>query len=497
MTGRGSFLNAVKWSYVTNWGEKVFATLFIFLLAGILGPHDFGVASIALIYIGFLQLFVDQGFTIALIQKRELEGEHLDSVFWLDQALSAVLVAVSFLLSGWWATRNNSPELRPVISVLSVSIPIVSLSLIQAVLIKKEMNFKVFAICANVSTVIGGAVGISMAFAGFGVWSLVGHRIARDVVVSVILWRSSSWRPRLRFSWPHLRDLMSLSISNFMTQLALFAEGETTSILLGVFFGPVAVGLYRLADRLMFSVVSMTTASIQSVSLPEFSRFQNNPEELRKSVLTCIRLSSGITLPALAGLAAVSAPLMAFIGPDWIPAAPLLKLLCGLGAALMYAFFTGPLLQALSRSRQNAVLEWGRVLLGTAILVAAAFMIRNESSSLQLIGIGLARFISGALIVAPVFVCILMRLSQISVRQFADAIAPGALAAAGVLVSVMLLGSAPGLAGIKPVFVLASGITLGAVVGTTILLSLEKQLRAPIMDFLGRGVRRNIAERIV
>ena len=98
------------------------------------------------------------------------------------------------------------------------------------------------------------------------------------------------------------------------------------------------VGLYRLADRIMNSVVAACTSSIQAVSLPEFSRLQDKPTELRRSALTCIRLSSTVTLPALAGVAAASDTLMATLGPKWIPAADVLNVLCVLGMVIIPHF---------------------------------------------------------------------------------------------------------------------------------------------------------------
>src|SRR5215813_5995541 len=160
MKERKSFLNAVKWSYTANWGERGFSAIFTFLLAGVLGPHDYGAAQIALIYIAFLQLFLDQGLVAALIQKLDLEPEHLDTVFWLDQMMSLVLVGLSFLLSGWWAAQNHAPELQKVISVLSLDIPIASLATVQSALIRREMNFKGIAYSSNASTVISGVVGV-------------------------------------------------------------------------------------------------------------------------------------------------------------------------------------------------------------------------------------------------------------------------------------------------------------------------------------------------
>src|SRR5579864_1349256 len=282
-TQQRSFLHAVKWAYVANWGERSFSALFTFILAAVLGPRDFGIVSIALIYIGFLQMFLDQGLVAALIQKKKLDPEHSDAVFWMDMALSFVLVGLSISLSRWWGRANHAPELAPIISVLSLCIPIEAFAIVQKSLLSKDMDFKAMSIRSNVSVLISGVVGIAMAFTGFGVWALVTQQILRDFTALVLLWKLSPWRPRFRFSWKHLKDLMHFSISNFIGQFAIFADGQTGSILLGIFFGPVAVGLYRIAERLVGSVVTMATASIQSVSLPEFSRHQDNPAELRKS----------------------------------------------------------------------------------------------------------------------------------------------------------------------------------------------------------------------
>jgi O-antigen/teichoic acid export membrane protein len=341
-----SFSNAVKWSYAATWGEKAFGAFFTFFLAALLGPRDFGVVSIAVVYVLFLQMLLDQGLATALIQKKNLEPEHLDAVFWTDLILSLVFVLSSIFLSRWWAAVNHAPQAAALISVLSLCIPIEGLAIVQKSLLARDMDFKSLSIRSNVSVLMGGAVGVGMAYAGCGVWSLVGQQITRDFTALILLWRLSQWRPQLEFSWRHLKDLMSFSVSNFIAQLGVFADTYASAIVLGLFFGPVAVGLYRLADRVMSTVLSAATSSIQAVSLPEFSRFQDQPVELRKSVLTCIRLSSTVTLPALAGMAAVSAPLMATVGPQWIPAARVLQVLCVLGMFFVFAFFTGPLLQA-------------------------------------------------------------------------------------------------------------------------------------------------------
>ena len=118
MKERPSFLNSIKWAYTGNWGERAFSALFMFILAAMLGPRDFGVISIALTQVLFLQMFLDQGLAAALIQRKDLKQEHLDAVFWMDLALSLVLLLLIIVFCRWWARLNVDPEASPVIAAI-------------------------------------------------------------------------------------------------------------------------------------------------------------------------------------------------------------------------------------------------------------------------------------------------------------------------------------------------------------------------------------------
>jgi O-antigen/teichoic acid export membrane protein len=433
---RHAFLDSLKWAYTANWGERAFSALFMFILAALLGPRDFGILSIAVTYIAFLQIFLDQGLAAALIQRKDLESAHLDAVFWMDLILSVGLVAVSLLLSGWWAQKNHAPEAAAPISVISISIVFEALSVVQTAVLRRQMDFKSLSIRANTAVIISGVVGISMALAGFRVWALVAQQLTRDFASVILLWRLSPWRPSFRFSRRHLRDLIGFSFPNFTAQLANFGEAQAGPIILGLFFGPLPLGLYRLANRFVNSVVVMATSSIQAVSLPEFSRLQDQPIELRQSVLSCVRLSSAMTIPALTALASVSGPLMTVLGPQWLPAAPLLKILCIAGMCLIFAYFTGPLMQALARTRQLAVIEWIRTIAGIVLLILVGVAVRYKDLDTQITWIALSTLTISAVLIAPLFLYILMRLAKISVKDLLRVQIPTAVAALLVLASV-------------------------------------------------------------
>ena len=489
MTEHKIFHRAVKWAYIMNWGEKGFSALFTFVMASILGPHDFGTVSMAMIYILFIQMLLNQGLFSAIIQRKDLQLEHLDSVFWLGQAASLILVGLSVALSSWWAGVNHLPQLAQVIPVLSLTIPIEGLAMVQRAILQRDMDFKSLCMRSNGSVMIGGVIGLTMAFNGFGVWSLVGQRLAEDMSALGLLWRLSAWRPRVKFSFGHLKELLGFSGASFIGKLGTFANQQSSALLVGLYFGPVAIGLYRLAERMMGLVLDVATNSLQTVSFPEFSRLQDKPSELKRSVLSCLRLSSIVTLPALAGLASISDAFMGTIGGKWIPAADALKILCVLGAALAFANFTGPLLSALSKPHWVAMIVWLFNVINIAAIIGAAKFLTKASTAEQVVGIATARFATGALLFAPALLYILLRISRISLADLWQATRSSILAAL-VIATVLIPFSLGNLQlGYKPVVLLTGEVSLGGIAGLITLLILDIQLRNEVFNRVFVGAR--------
>jgi lipopolysaccharide exporter len=214
--------------------------------------------------------------------------------------------------------------------------------------------------------------------------------------------------------------------------------------------------------------------------------------ELRNSVLTCVRLSATVTLPALAGMAAVSEPLMATVGAKWIPATGVLRVLCVLAMFFVFAVFTGPLLQALAQVRLAAVLVWARTAVGIVLLIVAGFAARNSTVNSQIMAIALARFVVGAFLVAPVFLWLLMRLAGIAFRDLVAAIIPSILASLGVVLSIVLFHALGWLSNARPAFLLATEVMVGGITGVPILLMLDGQLRAAILRLIKRRTGINL-----
>lgn len=488
--GTTSFGSAVKWAYFMNWGDKTFSALFTFVLASILGPGDFGTVAMATLFISFVQIFLDQGMVAALIQRKNLTKDHLDSAFWMDLVMCVLLTGLTLLAAPWWAHVNRLPALRGIISVLSVCIIIEGLDVVQRAYLQRQMNFRGLSIRSNISVVAGGTIGLLLAYKGFGVWALVTQRLTQDLVALILLWSVSNWRPGWRFSFTSMKEILSFATANFVGKLGTFFNQEADNFLLGLFFGPVAVGVYRLAQRLMHLVLDVATSSLQVVSLSQFSRNQDQPSELRRNILAMLRMSSAITMPALAGLAAASGLIMAAIGPRWAPAETPLRILCFMGMFFSLAYFSGPLMTALGRPHQLSLVNWIMAAINITGLLGAALLLGDATVDTQVQGIALTRFATGVVVFSPVMLALLMRLGRVSLQDILEACSPALVVAAATATSVIVLNASHLASGWKPVPALTVHVLVGALVGVGLTLHLNPDLKSKVLRILyARGVR--------
>jgi PST family polysaccharide transporter len=485
-----SFFGSLKWAFYMTWADRAFSLFFTFLLAAILGPHDFGIVALALIYISVVQLILEGGIQTAVVQRQNLEDDHLDSAFWANLAWCLVLAAASFLLAGWWARLNGVPELEGVVKVLSSLLLIWGLTIVQLAIFQREMRFRALAVRETVAVLVGGVLGLVLALRGAGVWALVAQQLGFAATQLVLLWAMSTWRPHFRFSRTHARELVGFSSGVFLSNLGGFINRRADALLMGIFFGPTAVGLYRLADRFSDNLLELTMRPVGYVSLPFFSRLQDDRPALKEAVASCIRTTLILTVPAMAVMAACSDFLMALMGPEWAPAADVLKLLALVGIGKAIVFFTGPLLFAVARPHLRAVMLWALAALSAGTVVLVGWLLTDDSSREQAIGMAASRAAFFVAIVIPVNLAVVCWITGLRPRSFLPWLPSPLLSAAAGIAAVALLDLAGLLDGL-PAFpaLLIAGATSCLAAGA-VLFALEPRARRLARPVLRKLMRR-------
>jgi teichuronic acid exporter len=473
-----------------TWGQRGIATAFTFVLAAMLGTHDFGLVAMGLAYVALIQVVLEQGISTAIIQRDKLDDDHVHSAFWLNLAWCLLLAGVSVALSDWWAGANDAPELGNVIVALSGLLVIWGLMIVPKSLLERETRFRELAACWNVGALAGGLCGLALALKGAGVWAFVAQQLVMDGVALVAVVAATRWVPRLRFSRSHARQLLGFSSSVFLANLGGFVNRRADTLLLGLFFAPTTVGLYRMADRIVDLVLEFTARPVLVIALPHFSRFQNDPHALRASVERCVRVTLMITVPALLLVAATSDFLLALLGDEWVAAAEALALLCVVGIVKGLSTPLGPLLFATAKPLLRAAMLWALGALSAMTVVVVGLALEGAAADDQLLGMAASRALLFLLAILPINFAILVRFGGIHLRALLPSarapLASGA-AAFAVVATVNALGLVEGLSPL-PAAVLACVPAAAAALAALVLL--DPDARAEL-----RSLRADVARR--
>jgi PST family polysaccharide transporter len=388
-------VNGVFWSAIESLGRQGISAAIYFLLARLLGPESYGLVSLAWVYLSFIYLFIDQGFSNAIVQRPILDPEHLDTAFWTQVGVGVALTGLSFVTADGVAQFFHQPRLTPIIQSLAASFVLVSLMNVQQAILRRQFEFRLLAVRSLLAVAIAGAVGIGMALSGYGAWSLVGQHLTNIGVQTVILWSVARWRPRLRFSRSHFDELWKFGLPLVGLELLNFANTRLDDLLIGYFLGPTALGYYTLAYRLLTVTVELITSVATRVAMSVFSRLQEDLERLRQAFYRSTRLTATVSFPVFLGLVALAPMLIpTFFGMQWQPSVPVMQALAFVGLLHSVFYFNGTTIVAIGKPQWQLILtaitaiangiaftitvRWGIVAVAIAYAVRAYLLIPLE-----------------------------------------------------------------------------------------------------------------------
>lgn len=322
MTLKIQAARGLKWQTVMIVGRQLQAFIVFTTLARLLEPASFGLVGLVGIYLAFVAIFADQGISSALIQRQDLRSEHLDTAFWFNIGTSILLCLGTIVLAGPVSAMFGEPKLIPLLRWSSLALVINATAAIHSTLFIKAMDFRRPAIRMLIANLAGGAVGIGMAFAGWGVWALIGQQLFFSLGGAIFLWSVSEYRPSLRFSRTHFFELFQVSFSVFFTTILWFLSTKLDQVIVGRFTGTTELGIYVIAGKGPDMAQLVTHQPIADISLPALSQLQNDHEKMRLAIYGGMELNALMSFAVFVGLAAVASDLIPLLfGSKWIEAA--------------------------------------------------------------------------------------------------------------------------------------------------------------------------------
>lgn len=375
ITLKDKAINGVSWSFVDNFANTGISFLVGLILARLLSPSEYGLIGIISIFIALFSSIVNSGFSNALIRKKDVESIDYNTVFLFNMIISCVLYGLILFLSPLISSFFRKPELVPIMRVMSIIIILNAFSVVQQTILIKRIDFKTQTKISVIASLLSGVLGIIMAVSNFGVWSLVGQQISRQLLNTILLWIFNTWRPNFLFSIQSFKELFSFGWKLLVSGLIDTLWKQIFQIVIGKWYSADSLGQYTRAEQFSSIFSTNLTTIVQRVSYPVLSTFQDNPDQLKFAYKKVIKTTMLITFVCMLGLAAIAKPLiLVLIGEKWLPSAYMLQIVCF--SAMLYPLHAINLnmLQVMGRSDLFLKLEiikkiiaFGPILLGIFI----------------------------------------------------------------------------------------------------------------------------------
>jgi O-antigen/teichoic acid export membrane protein len=473
--------SGVRWSGISMLGREVSGAVFTILLARIVGPQDFGIAAQAVVYIGVVSVLLDQGFSTALIQRKDITPELPGVIVSVNVAVGAALTALTIVIAPLWASFMHTPALTLVLVALSPTLFIRSAAITPRTMLMRSMQFRKIGIADAVAVISGGTLGLAVAIIWASYWAVVVQIVSTEIVTLwILLGMGAGYRPNLHLR--QLGEIAAFSWRAFAAGLLLNSVSRNIdNVLIGRFQGAQALAFYGLAYRLLLLPVQLATTSVGTVLFPAFSRLADDAATLPGEMARATRALAVLSLPTM-GLVAAAAPQLVpmIFGSQWGPAIPIVQVLAIAGAMqAIYKPSTTPLVLGVGRPRLVLRYAWVTTIVATVGIVVG----------LPFGPFGVAIGYSAATgLLLPVEWLIRRHILGMTVRRQVASLIPACHVAiwvtAAYLVVAILIPS-------HQLVVLAVGVLLAALTGATVLRLAHRSLWGELMQMtkriIGRG----------
>ncbi len=331
---RTKVVTNVGWKFAERCGNSGMNFIVSIILARLLTPEEYGTIALVTVFITILQVFTQSGFGNALIQKKNADELDFSTVFYFQVVFSIILYGLLYIAAPYIAGFYGDAIYISLLRVLGIKVIIAGVLNVQSARTSRNLEFKKFFCATLTGTVASAIVGIGMAYAGYGVWALVGQTITVSLVNVIVLWFLADFRPKLMFSFERLKGLFSYGWKLLASELLNTLYLNLRSLIIGKVYTTEDLAYYNKGASFPKLIITNLNTSINAVLMPSMARMQDNRAQLKNAARKAIRVSGYLIWPCMAGLFVCAEPLVDLVLTEkWLPCVPYLRMFC-----ITYAF---------------------------------------------------------------------------------------------------------------------------------------------------------------
>lgn len=358
-------------------GSRGLSFVFFMLIARVLTPAHLGVMAMALAVGVMVDAVIDLGLSDQVVRHAdEHDNTFFSSVFWAHMSSAGLGVLGMCLAAPVLAHWYQEPTLAWVLPGIAAASLMNGIALVPSALLARRLQHKSIAVRNTLATLVGGVLGLSLAYAGHGIVALVVMHVANGLTGMLTVWWAAHWRPQGPRSWrqclDQLRPVMGMARHTMGTRLVETLIMRMDQLLIGAFFGASVLGLYALAIRLYDVLFLTVCAPIASVMLPYLARAVHTPGAFKDRFMLVLKTTSLVAPPLYVGGALYLPVLLPVLfGPKWTAAGPYIQIMLGVGALQAMSFTHTPAFAALGKPQAN----WWVTMVSSAMWLASLMLL--------------------------------------------------------------------------------------------------------------------------
>lgn len=365
-------LSGMVWSAVQTFGNQIIGFGVSVILARLLLPAEFGLIGMIGIFMGISGALIGSGLGASLIRTDKPTQADYSTVFVFNMVGSIILYAIMFFAAPFIADFFEQPLLTSITRWYCLIFVINAFSAIQITHLHKNLDFKTETKASLTSTLASAVVGVSLAYNGFGVMSLVWMAIAGALVNNLMLWGQSGWKPSLLFDQQKFRYHFGFGSRMMVSGILDIIFTNAYILIIGKFYSPTQLGYYNRADSLKQFPVSTFSNILNKVTYPLFAEIKNDDVRLKSVYKQIMKMVIFIIAPILMLMGVLAEPLFRFLLTEkWLPAVPYFQILCVSGLLYPLHSYNLNILSVKGRSDLFLRLEILKKVLLTIILAAS------------------------------------------------------------------------------------------------------------------------------
>jgi O-antigen/teichoic acid export membrane protein len=421
MVKRKQVVQSGAWQML-NVAVKVFSQFgYYAVMARLLSKSELGIFALLNSFMNFGNMLGDGGMGDALLQRKEIEKQHVNAAFFSSMVLAFVIYGSVFLLAPWAADFYKEPQLSSSLRIFSLIFLFAAMYSTSFAQLQRKFAFKKIFVADGIMLLLSNVLGIILAYYGFGVMSLVWSQIFYFGAEMLVLWFYAPIPLKLGFKKQHWKDLIGYGTGLTLIRFNTYIVNFGIILEVGKLVSAAVLGVFDRSFRIMNIPQRFLYDMVQRVMMPAMVKKNDGQKGTFNVFAKTLSLIISGLLPLTVFLILFSKQIvLILLGKKWLEAVPLLQIFflnlplrttASLGDTLMRVH--GYIKLNLIRKVQSSIIICALIYIG--YLTSGFFVAHSASGGKdnipQLYGMGWGIFLS-------TFISYLMMMAIIRKRIF-------------------------------------------------------------------------------